>query len=79
MQLIFHMKRFKTILKKIEQRSKNLQNTTNPFEKLNFKDIVNTSTLIQDKTKIERIFQKTEMKLEEFYEQKKKYYKNIRH
>ena len=73
------MKRYKTILSKIEERQKQLPGNTkeNPFEKFQFKDIVKTASGMQDKAKIERLFQKAEIKLEEFFEQKKNYYKNI--
>lgn len=51
MQLIFHMKRYKTMLDKFAERQKRqgaFSSRENPFEKFQFKDIVNSASLMQD-------------------------------
>lgn len=51
----------------------------NPFAKLDFREIVKSATMLNDTKKIDELFRKEEAKLEEFFEQKKKYYKNLHH
>lgn len=70
------------MLDKFAERQKKqgaFSNKENPFEKFQFKDIVNTATALKDPAKVEAMFRKAELKLEEFFDQKKKYYKGIQH
>ena len=80
MQLIFHMKRYKLMLDKFTARQKasGMPPKENPFEKIDFKEMVNIAQVTSDPQKLDKILQQAELKLEEFFESKKKYYKNLR-
>lgn len=67
------------MLEKFEIRKKTagMHAGKNPFEDIDFKEIMQLGNSAYDIAKFDKLFANTEQKIEDFFESKKNYYKNL--